>query len=78
MKLVSVEVLPKKRASRKQLQEFIEVFVNGDANISRVDFEEGEYASEKTCYSTLHKAVERSGHPVRVMMRAGSVYLVKH
>lgn len=76
MKLIPVESIPKKRA-RHNLQDLIQEFVNGDAEIVKVDFSDQDYKSGKVCRSCLWSAVKRSGHHVRVSLRNDEVFLTK-
>ena len=78
MKMVQVNELPAKRGKRKNLQIFIEEFVNGDKEIVKIEFEPHEYASEKVCASCFHKAIKMSGYRgIKVHIRDGGVYLRK-
>lgn len=77
MKLIPVEILPKKRANRKGLQDFIEEFCNGEIKMARVDFSDNDYKDAKSCYSSIYKAIWRSKRPVKVIMRGNEVFLAK-
>lgn len=68
MKLIPVEAVPKRRG-RHHLQDLIEEFVRGDA--------QHDYKSEKVCRSCLGVAAKHSGHPIKVSLREGVVYLSK-
>lgn len=76
MKLIPVESLPKRRA-RHHLQDLIEEFVNGDAEIVKIDFSDHDYKSSKVCRSCLGVAAKKSGHQIKVSLRDGEVYLSK-
>lgn len=76
MKLIPVESVPKRR-SKHHLQDLIEEFVNGDAEIVKVDFNEHDYKSCKVCRSCLGVAAKKSGYHLRVSLRNGEVFLSK-
>ena len=52
MKLIPVDTMPKAGGYHK-LQELIEEFVNSDAKIVKVDFNEDDYKSPTVCRSCL-------------------------
>ena len=76
MKLVAVDVLPKKRTSKKDLQRILEYFVSSEEKVARVDFTENEYKSVRSCQASLQKAAKISNLPVKVFSRDGNVYLL--
>lgn len=76
MKLIPVESVPKRRA-RHHLQDLIEEFVNGDAEIVRIDFNDHDYKSSKVCRSCLGVAAKQSGYRIKVSIRDGEVFLSK-
>ena len=43
----------------------------------KVDFDEHDYKSLKTCDNSIRVAVKRSGHRVKVIQRNGELYLKK-
>ncbi len=45
MKIVEVDKLPKKRASRHDLQDIIKAFVDSDAKYAKIELAEGDYKS---------------------------------
>lgn len=77
MKLVKVKELPKGKASKHNLQNTIQEFVNSDDRIVKVDIDAHEYKSIRVCYSCMGVAAKRSKHPVKVHIRNGVVYLEK-
>ena len=78
MKFVKVEEIPKrKHGGWHHLQDMIGEFVNSDCKIVRIDLNEHDYASLKSCDNTIRSAVKRSGHPVKVIRRDGILYLKK-
>ena len=77
MKFVPVDRIPKKRASRHNLQDFIKEFANSNAKFVRIDLSEHDYKSYMVCASCMHAAVKRSMLPIKVSVRDGNVYLSK-
>lgn len=77
MRIVEVDRLPKKRASRHNLQDMINGFVNSDAKFVKIELAEGDYKSVKVCYNCMKVACGRSGYSVKTKMRNNEVYLVK-
>ena len=78
MKFVKVEEIPKRKyGGRHNLQDMIGEFVNSDCKIVRIDLNEHDYASLKSCDNSIRGAVKRSGHPVKVVRRDGVLYLKK-
>lgn len=76
MKFIPVEAVPKRR-SRHHLQDFIEEFVRSDTKVVQIDFSEHDYKSAKVCRSCLGIAAKHSGHPIKVSLREGVVYMSK-
>ena len=76
MKLIPVESIPKRR-SKHHLQDLIEEFVNGDAKIVKVDFNDHDYKSSKVCRSCLGVAAKKSGYRLKVSLRNDEVFLSK-
>ena len=76
LKMEKVERVPGVNA-KKKLQQFIEEFVNSDAELVKVHFEETDYKSPKVCRSCLANAVIRSGHKIKVFLRGTEVYMSK-
>lgn len=76
MKLIPVESIPRMKSNHK-LQELIETFVNGDANIVKVEFDVDDYKSPTVCRSCLAAAIKRSGHYIRVWRRGDEIFLSK-
>ena len=61
-----------------KLQELIEEFVNGDADIVKVEFGADDYKKSSTvCRSCLAVAIKRSGHMVKVWRRGDEIFLSK-
>lgn len=77
MRIVEVDRLPKKKASRHNLQDMIKTFVDSDAKFVKIELAEEDYKSVKVCYSCMKVACGRSGYSVKVKMRDSEVYLVK-
>lgn len=65
-----------KRRPRK-LQAVIERFWLSDDKIRELVPDKGEYASGKSLASSMVKAVQKSGHRIRIMYTHEHVYLVK-
>lgn len=76
MKLIPVESIPRMKNNHK-LQELIEEFVNGDADIVKVEFGADDYKSPAVCRSCLAAAIKRSGHFIRVWRRGDEIFLSK-
>ena len=76
MKLIPVEAVPERRG-RHHLQDLIEEFVKGDAEVVQIDFSDHDYKSAQVCRSCLGVATKKSGHPIKVSLREGVVYLSK-
>lgn len=77
MKFVKVNDIPKNERGWHSLQDMIEQFVNSDIKIVKVDFDEHDYKSLKSCDNSMRVAVKRSGHRVKVVQRNGELYLKK-
>lgn len=77
MNLVPVESVPQRAATRHRLQDLIEEFVNGDADIVRVEFGEKDYKSAKVARSCLSVAITRSRRNIKVMLRGDQIFLSK-
>lgn len=77
LKMEKVEKVPEVSNSKKKLQQFIEDFVNGDAEVVKVHFEETDYKSADVCCSCLRIAITRSGHKIKVFKRGEDVYMAK-
>ena len=77
MKIVEVDKLPMRRATRHNLQDIIKGFVNSDARFVKIELAEGDYKSVKVCYNCMKVACGQSGYSVKTKMRNNEVYLVK-
>ncbi len=77
MTFVQVDEIPKRKASRHNLQDFIKEFENSDAKFVRIDLSECDYKSYMVCASCMRIAVKRSKRPIKVFVRDGNVYLGK-
>lgn len=75
MKLTPVNAVPQRGYHR--LQELIDDFVAGDADVVRVEFSETDYKSAKVARSCLGVAAMRSKHNVKVWLRGNQVFLSK-
>lgn len=76
MNLIPVESVPQ-RASYHRLQDLIEEFVNGNADVVRVDFGEKDYKSPQVARQCLGVAVKRSKRNVKVWLRGNQIFLSK-
>lgn len=76
MKLVPTEHIPG-RCAKHDLQKLIEEFMNGEAKVVNVDFNEHDYKSSKSCAGCFHNAIRRSGYSVKVCRRGDKVFLYK-
>ena len=76
MKLVPTEHIPG-RCAKHDLQKLIEEFINGEAKVVNVDFNEHDYKSSKSCAGCFHNAIRRSGYTVKVCRRGDKVFLYK-
>lgn len=56
MKLVPTEHIPG-RCAKHDLQKLIEEFINGEAKVVNVDFNEHDYKSSKSCAGCFHSSV---------------------
>lgn len=74
MKLVPTEHIPG-RCAKHDLQKLIEEFINGEAKVVNVDFNEHDYSSSKSCAGCFHNAIRRSGYSVKVCRRGDKVFL---
>ena len=77
LKMEKVEKVPEVSNSKKKLQQFIDDFVNSNAEVVRVHFEETDYKSANVCCSCLRTAIARSGHKIKVFKRGDDVYMAK-
>lgn len=76
MKLIPVNEIPRRRG-RHHLQDLIKEFVESDVKIVKIDFNDHDYKSSKVCRSCLGVAAKKSGHPIKVSLREGEVFLSK-
>lgn len=76
MKLILVDAIPKMSGYHK-LQELIEEFVNSNAKIVKVDFDEEDYKSPAVCRSCLAAAIKRSKRSIKVWRRGNEIFLSK-
>lgn len=51
--------------------------MRGDDKVVQIDFSDHDYKSAKVCRSCLGVAAKHSGHPIKVSLREGIVYLSK-
>lgn len=77
MKLIPVDFIPPAKRAYCKLQNLIEEFMKSQSEIVKVDFELTEYKNSSSCYTSLKKAVERSGYGVKVFKREDKIYLAK-
>lgn len=77
LKMEKVEKVPEVSRSKKKLQQFIEEFVNGDAEVVKIHFDDTDYKSAKVCCSALRLAIIRSGHKIKVFKRGEDAYMAK-
>lgn len=78
MTLTRVDFIPGKRTNgRNSLQMLLTEFAESDMKFAKVDFKHDEYVSAKSCLSALAKAIWRKKYPLKAIMRAGDVYLIK-
>ena len=77
MKLEAVTNLPWQRAPQKKLQRLLEEFDQGAMDVAQIKFSTRDYKSAQSCYSSVYKAIERSGRNIKVALRDGEVYLYR-
>lgn len=78
MKFIEVKEIPGPYPKGKRhLQKAIDEFAKSEAQVAKIDVEQGEYASTKTMVSSLSDAIKRSGHPIKVTQRRDEVYIYK-
>lgn len=77
MKLQYVDSLPSARRGKHDVQNLIKEFVDSDAKIAKVDFNEHDYKSPSVCRNCIAVSVKRSRRPVKVHQRGNDVYLTK-
>ena len=79
MKLEKTNFIPDtERRNRHDLQEIIDGFCNSDVEMARVVISETDYKTIIGCYNCMYRAIKRSKHPVKVVKRGNSIYLVKN
>lgn len=61
----------------RKLQAVVERFWLSDDKIRELVPDKGEYVSGKSLSGSMIKAVQKSGHRIRVMYTHGHVYLIK-
>ncbi len=76
MKLTPVNITQAKCA-KKDVYNMLLEFVNSEHECVRVDFEDFEYKSYSSAYSSLSKCVEHTSFPIRVMSRGQEIYIIK-
>lgn len=76
MKLVAVEQVPEVKKYHK-LQEMLKQFADSNAEVVKIDFDDGEYKSLDVARNVLGVAVKNSKRPIRVMKRGNDIYLAK-
>ena len=74
MKFKAIEELP--RAKKKNLQKFLEDFMNSGEAYVEVIFSDHEYKNSKSCYSCMYIAARRSKQAIRVTRIDGRVFLI--
>lgn len=78
MKMKPVDSIPKPEGRRyHRLQDFLEEFMNFDAKIVMVEFEENEYKNTKSAKDALQQAVKRSKYSIAVARRKDKIFLMK-
>lgn len=77
LKMEKVNEVPEVSNAKKKLQQFIEEFVNDDAEVVKIHFDETDYKSAKVCCCSLRLAIIRSGHKIKVFKRGEDVYMAK-
>lgn len=77
MKMIPVDCIPEKAHDRHRLQDLIQEFVNMDAKIVKLDFDQDDYKSPAVCRSCLAIAIQRSKRPIKVWRRGDEVFLSK-
>lgn len=75
MNLIPVESVPQRAYYR--LQDLIDEFVAGDADIVKVEIGETEYKSPKVARSCLGVVAKRSKHNIKVWLRGNQIFLSK-
>ena len=74
MKFKAIEELP--RAKKKDLQKFLEDFMNSGEAYVEVTFSDHEYKNSKSCHSCMYAAARRSKQAIRVTRIDGRVFLI--
>ena len=81
MTFTIVQSLPARQRSEsvsiKDVQSFIEEFMDTEAKFARVDFSEYEYVDYWSAYTALWHAVKISGRPVKVRCVNMQPYFVR-
>ena len=77
MKLIPVESLPKRRATKKDLRPIFEEFSKMDVNCVEVQGILEQYSSLRVAQSTLSKTAKKFGYPVKVHGMNGKIYFEK-
>lgn len=81
MILIPVKKLPDKkgqtRCRMKNLEKLLADFMNGTANIVRVELNRDDYDRVGLCRTSLRNAVVKYRYPIKVHCISGHVYLAK-
>ena len=79
MHIVEVEDIPisinPRRKSKRNLKDFIQVFINSDIKYAELIFTNDEYKTPYNAYTTFYHAIRGNNYPVWVYLRNGRVYL---
>ena len=77
MKFVEVKELPG-RTIKKDLVAYVEEFMSMNVKIAKVDFNDREYRSARSAYSSFHKTSHRLGYPISIRMISNELFLVRN
>lgn len=78
MRLTPVDRVPNyERRERHNLQAILEEFVKSPYIIVKVNFTDKDYKSPNIAATCMYRAIQKSGHPLRVIRRKDDVYLAR-
>lgn len=77
MRFVKVERIEESRRPKYKLQVKFTEFMQTNIKQAQVMFDEGEYASLNTAYTTLYRSAKCFGFPIDVRQRGNKIYLIR-
>ncbi len=74
IKFVEVKEVP--ICQKKNLQNYLEEFMNMNIKVARVEFDELDYKNIDAAAAAFNNSAKRGGFPITVTRRNGELYLI--